>query len=194
MIITDTDINCVRLIEPRVFGDDRGYFFESHNHRVMEAGGINREFVQDNHSYSHGGILRGMHYQVRDEQAKLIRVVSGEVFDVAVDVRRDSPSYSQWVGYTLSATNHRMLFIPEGFAHGYLTLSDSAIVLYKCSGYYNPEMERGIAWNDPQVGIEWPGCSHRQVISDRDRTLKTLAELGPEDLPHYNPNFDAPKA
>jgi dTDP-4-dehydrorhamnose 3,5-epimerase len=191
MIINNTNIEQVRLIEPEVFEDNRGWFIESYNRRILGSSGIHHRFVQDNHSFSHGGVLRGMHYQVRDEQAKLIRVVSGEIYDVAVDIRQGSPSFGQWIGFNLSASNRKMLFIPEGFAHGFLTISQSADVLYKCSDYYNPEMERGIAWNDPGIGIEWPNCGGEPVVSNKDRTLGTLAEILPDDLPRYTPDPDS---
>ncbi len=148
----------VILIEPRVFGDDRGFFFESYNARAFElAIGLAVDFVQDNHSRSMRGVLRGLHYQLPPHaQGKLVRVVQGEVFDVAVDIRRGSPTFGKWVGATLSADNKCQMWIPPGFAHGFLTVSESAEFLYKTTDYYAPESERCIAWNDPEIGIQWP--------------------------------------
>jgi len=148
----------VLVLEPRVFNDARGFFFESFNQEVFEAAtGLSRRFVQDNHSRSAKGVLRGLHYQVTQPQGKLVRVCAGEIFDVAVDVRRTSPTFGRWVGVVLSAENKRQMWIPEGFAHGFLTLSDSADVLYKATDYYAPHHERCIRWDDPAVGITWPG-------------------------------------
>ncbi|MDH2052949.1 dTDP-4-dehydrorhamnose 3,5-epimerase [Achromobacter marplatensis] len=148
----------VLVLEPRVFNDARGFFFESFNQDVFEAAtGLSRRFVQDNHSRSAKGVLRGLHYQVTQPQGKLVRVCAGEIFDVAVDVRRTSPTFGRWVGVVLSAENKRQMWIPEGFAHGFLTLSDSADVLYKATDYYAPHYERCIRWDDPAVGITWPG-------------------------------------
>lgn len=148
----------VLVLEPRVFNDERGFFFESFNQHVFEtATGLSRRFVQDNHSRSAKGVLRGLHYQVVQPQGKLVRVCAGEVFDVAVDVRRASPTFGQWVGVVLSAENKRQMWIPEGFAHGFLTLSESADVLYKATDYHAPQHERCIRWDDPALGIAWPG-------------------------------------
>ena len=147
----------VLLIEPKVFGDDRGFFFESFNQRAFrEASGLTADFVQDNHSKSARNVLRGLHYQIRQPQGKLVRVVTGEVFDVAVDIRRSSPTFGQWVGEVLSADNKRQLWVPPGMAHGFVVLSESAEFLYKTTDYYAPEHERCIAWNDPTLAIEWP--------------------------------------
>ncbi|MFC0253174.1 dTDP-4-dehydrorhamnose 3,5-epimerase [Massilia consociata] len=147
----------VLLLEPRVFGDDRGFFFESFNHRRFEETvGRQVAFVQDNHSKSSAGVLRGLHYQIQQPQGKLVRVVAGSVFDVAVDLRKGSPTFGQWVGEVLSAENKRQLWVPEGFAHGFVVLSESAEFLYKTTDYYSPEHERCIAWNDPQLAIAWP--------------------------------------
>ena len=148
----------VLVLEPRVFNDARGFFFESFNQDAFEAAtGLSCRFVQDNHSRSAKGVLRGLHYQVTQPQGKLVRVCAGEIFDVAVDVRRTSPTFGRWVGVVLSAENKRQMWIPEGFAHGFLTLSDSADVLYKATDYYAPHHERCIRWDDPAVGITWPG-------------------------------------
>ena len=152
-----TSLEGVLVIEPKVFGDARGFFFESWNRRDFAAAvGRDVEFVQDNHSRSARGVLRGLHYQVRQPQGKLVRVISGEIFDVAVDLRRSSATFGRWAGERLSAQNQRMLWVPEGFAHGFVVLSDSAEVLYKATDYYAPEHERSLLWNDAAVGVEWP--------------------------------------
>ena len=161
MKITSTDIPDVLIIEPKVFGDDRGFFFESFNQKAFnQATGLNLNFVQDNHSRSAKGVLRGLHYQIQQPQGKLVRVVRGAVFDVAVDVRKDSPTFGQWVGMELSEENHKQLWIPAGFAHGFVVLSDSADFLYKTTDYYSPSYERCLAWNDPKIRIEWPLALH----------------------------------
>jgi dTDP-4-dehydrorhamnose 3,5-epimerase len=157
MKITATDIPDVFIVEPKVFGDDRGFFFESFNQKQWEeATGIKTSFVQDNHSRSVKGVLRGLHYQVKQAQGKLVRCVLGEVFDVAVDIRKFSPTFGKWVGVVLSAENKRQFWVPEGFAHGFLVLSDVAEFLYKTTDYYAPEHERCIIWKDPDLGIDWP--------------------------------------
>ena len=156
MLVKTTTIADVKIIEPAVFGDERGFFMETwHKQKFIDLG-IDAEFVQDNHSKSKQGILRGLHYQIQQSQGKLVRVVAGEVFDVAVDIRRQSPTFGQWVGTLLSAENKKMLWVPPGFAHGFYVTSDSAEFVYKCSDYYAPEHECCIAWNDPDVAIEWP--------------------------------------
>nr|WP_304187168.1 dTDP-4-dehydrorhamnose 3,5-epimerase [Hafnia alvei] len=169
MNVIKTEIPDVLIFEPKVFGDERGFFFESFNQKVFEeAVGYPVHFVQDNHSKSSKGVLRGLHYQLAPfAQGKLVRCVAGEVFDVAVDIRKDSETFGKWVGVNLSAENKRQLWIPEGFAHGFLTLSDAAEFLYKTTNYYNPEMERGIIWNDPMLSIEW-GESLNVVLSNKD--------------------------
>jgi dTDP-4-dehydrorhamnose 3,5-epimerase len=166
----------VILLEPKVFGDDRGFFFESFNHVRFEAAiGRSVTFVQDNHSCSSKHVLRGLHYQIRQPQGKLVRVVRGEVFDVAVDIRRSSPTFGQWVGQILSAENKRQLWVPEGFAHGFVVLSDTAECLYKTTDYYASAHERCIVWNDPAIGIQWPiECA--PVLSVKDRQGTSLAE------------------
>jgi dTDP-4-dehydrorhamnose 3,5-epimerase len=156
MLVSPTAISDVLLIEPKVFGDSRGFFFESWNARAFAAAGIDASFVQDNHSRSHRGVLRGLHYQIEHAQGKLVRVVEGEVFDVAVDLRRSSATFGRHVAISLSAANHRMLFIPPGFAHGFLVVSDVAEFLYKTTDYWFPEHERTLLWNDPALGIDWP--------------------------------------
>ncbi|MBK9786370.1 MAG: dTDP-4-dehydrorhamnose 3,5-epimerase [Betaproteobacteria bacterium] len=156
MKVTPTRIPDVLLIEPKVFGDDRGFFFESYNQKAFqEATGLNVSFVQDNHSKSAKNVLRGLHYQIEQPQGKLVRVTQGEVFDAAVDIRKGSKTYGQWVGLILSAENKKQLWIPPGFAHGFLTLSETAEFLYKTTDYYSPEHERCIIWNDPDIGIKW---------------------------------------
>lgn len=176
MKTTPLAIPDVILLEPKVFGDDRGFFFESFNQAKFEATiGRSVTFVQDNHSSSIKHVLRGLHYQIRQPQGKLIRVVRGEVFDVAVDIRRSSPTFGQWVGQILSAENKHQLWVPEGFAHGFVVLSDTAECLYKTTDYYVPEHERCIAWNDPAIGIQWPiECA--PVLSVKDRQGTSLAE------------------
>ncbi|MFA0204163.1 dTDP-4-dehydrorhamnose 3,5-epimerase [Vibrio breoganii] len=158
MKVIDTEIPEVKIIEPAVFGDERGFFMETWQQKKFEelVTGKPTQFVQDNHSKSKKGILRGLHYQTENTQGKLVRVVSGEVFDVAVDVRKDSPTFGQWVGVYLSAENKRQLWVPEGFAHGFYVTSDEAEFVYKCTDYYNPGAEVSIKWNDPSLGIEWP--------------------------------------
>ena len=152
-----TSIPEVLIVEPKVHGDARGFFFESYNERAFrDATGVSPVFVQDNHSRSAKGVLRGLHYQLRQPQGKLVRVVRGSAFDVAVDVRKKSPTFGRWVGVELSEENHRQLWIPEGFAHGFLVTSESADFVYKATDYYAPQHERCIAWNDPQIGIDWP--------------------------------------
>jgi dTDP-4-dehydrorhamnose 3,5-epimerase len=170
MNVVRTEIPEVLVLEPRVFGDERGFFFESLNRRVFEEKtGIRTDFVQDNHSRSRKGVLRGLHYQIRQPQGKLVRVVVGEVFDVAVDVRRNSPTFGKWTGINLSAENKRMLWVPAGFAHGFLVLSESADVLYKATDYYAPEHERCVLWNDPAIGIRWP-LEGEPLLAQKDRS------------------------
>lgn len=166
------------VIEPRLFRDERGLFFESFNaRRFLDAVGQSFDFVQDNHSLSRRGVLRGLHYQLPPAaQAKLIRVVRGEVFDIAVDIRRSSSTFGKWVGAHLSAANHRQLWIPQGWAHGFLTISDEAEVLYKSSDFYAPDLERSIAWNDPQVGIDWPLDGTDPLLSPKDEIAPALAQ------------------
>jgi dTDP-4-dehydrorhamnose 3,5-epimerase len=151
-----TDIGDVLILEPQIFGDDRGYFFESYNRRKFTEVGINADFVQDNQSSSLKGVVRGLHYQIHQPQGKLIRVLAGAIFDVAVDLRRSSKTFGKWVGVELSSANRRMLWIPRGFAHGFQVLSDEAEVMYKADGFYAPEFERTINWNDPEITIKWP--------------------------------------
>ena len=175
MKVTPTNIPEVLVIEPKVFGDERGFFFESFNQEKFESAiGRQVNFVQDNHSKSVKNVLRGLHYQIQQPQGKLVRVVEGEVFDVAVDIRKNSPTFSQWVGEILSADNKKQLWVPEGFAHGFVVLSDSAEFLYKTTDYWAPKFERSIAWSDPQIAIEWP-FSGEPSLSDKDKLADTLA-------------------
>lgn len=176
MKFTPLSIPDVILLEPQVFGDERGFFFESFNHRKFEqAVGKTVCFVQDNHSRSSKGVLRGMHYQTQQPQGKLVRVVQGEVFDVAVDIRKSSPTFGKWVGDVLSASNKKQLWVPPGFAHGFLTLSDTAEFLYKTTDYYAPQFERCIHWNDAGIGIQWPGPLTPQ-LSAKDSAAPTFAQ------------------
>lgn len=176
--VTATRLPEVLIVEPTVFGDERGFFLESWNQRVFdEAVGQPVRFVQDNHSRSAQGVLRGMHYQYTRPQGKLVRVVAGRVFDVAVDMRRDSPRCGQWVGVELSAENKRSLWVPPGFAHGFLVLSESADFLYKATDYYTPSDEKAVMWNDPQVGIEWPLAAGQQpLVSGKDQVAAAFRD------------------
>jgi dTDP-4-dehydrorhamnose 3,5-epimerase len=165
----------VLILEPRVFRDERGFFLESYNKRSFrEATGLDVEFVQDNHSSSRGGVLRGLHYQVRYPQGKIVRVIAGEVFDVAVDLRRSSPTFGKWTGLNLDAASRRMAWIPPGFAHGFLVLSDRADMVYKATDYYAPAHERRLLWNDPELGIRWP-LQGPPILSDKDVEAPPLA-------------------
>ena len=176
MKVTTTSIPSVLIIEPRVFGDTRGFFFESFNQRAFNlATGLDVNFVQDNHSRSSKGVLRGLHYQIQQPQGKLVRVVRGSVFDVTVDLRKSSPTFGQWAGVELTEDNHRQLWVPPGFAHGFYVLSDSADFLYKTTDYYAPEFECSLIWNDPTIGIEWP-LNTQPIISAKDAQGKKLAD------------------
>ena len=174
MNVTPTALPDVLLIEPRVFGDDRGFFFESWNLREFALAGLDATFVQDNHSRSVRHVLRGLHYQIEHAQGKLVRVSQGEVFDVAVDVRRSSPSFGRWVGMALSAQNRRMLWIPPGFAHGFLVLSEAAEFLYKTTDYWYPEHERTLLWNDPALAIDWP-LERAPLLAPKDAAGRPIA-------------------
>ena len=177
MKVTSCAIADVLLIEPRVFGDERGFFFESFNQRAFNlATGLAPSFVQDNHSKSARGVLRGLHYQLHQPQGKLVRVVAGEVFDVAVDIRRNSPTFGKWAGEILSADNKRQLWVPPGLAHGFLVLSETAEFLYKTTDYYAPEFERCIAWNDPDLGIVWPTLQGGPQLSAKDAAGATFLQ------------------
>jgi dTDP-4-dehydrorhamnose 3,5-epimerase len=184
--VAETGLPGVLLIEPDVFGDDRGFFMESWNGRRYEAaaGLPERGFVQDNLSLSRRGVLRGLHFQYPHPQGKLISVLSGEVFDVAVDIRTGSPNFGRWFGTTLSAENKRQLWVPEGFAHGFVVTSDEALFTYKCTDYYHRESDRSLLWNDPQVGVEWPVAE--PTLSDKDRNAPRLGEMPLNALPPYD--------
>jgi len=179
MNVTSTSIADVKLIEPRVFGDDRGFFFESWNLRALADAGIDAAFVQDNHSRSRHGVLRGLHYQIEHAQGKLVRVVVGAVFDVAVDLRRSSPTFGRHVAVELSADNKRMLWVPPGFAHGFVVVSDAAEFLYKTTDYWFPEHERTLLWNDPALDIDWPVATPQLAPRDARGTSFADAELYP---------------
>jgi len=181
----DTSLPGVCILEPKVFEDERGSFFESWRADVLSGLGIPAAFVQDNQSFSRGAVLRGLHYQLGRPQAKLVRVLQGEVFDVAVDVRRGSPTFGKWAGEILSRSNRRQLFVPAGFAHGFLVLSESAEFLYKCSDYYAPQEERGILWNDPRIAIDWPLRGKTPILHPRDAAYPTLDRALERDLPTY---------
>ena len=176
MKVTRLAIPDVVLIEPKVFGDARGFFFESFNQKAFnDATGTNHQFVQDNHSRSSKGVLRGLHYQIQQPQGKLVRVVRGAVFDVAVDIRKSSPTFGQWVAEELSEDNHRQLWVPPGFAHGFVVLSDIAEFLYKTTDYYAPQFERCIAWNDPDLAIDWPNMGMAPLLSAKDGAGRKLS-------------------
>ena len=174
--VTPTALPEVLSLEPKVFGDARGFFFESFNQRdFAQATGLDVQFVQDNHSRSVNGVLRGLHYQIQHPQGKLVRVTQGEVFDVAVDLRRSSPRFGQWVGVVLSADNHRQMWVPPGFAHGFVVTSDTAEFLYKTTDYWYPEYERSLLWNDPTVGVQWPLTAAPQLAA-KDAAAKRLED------------------
>lgn len=174
----ETNINDLFIIEPEVFNDERGYFLESYNKIDFEKFGLNMTFVQDNESKSKKGVLRGMHFQTKFPQGKLVRVTQGEVFDVAVDMRKNSPTYGQWEGVTLSHKNKLQFYIPEGFAHGFLVLSDIAVFNYKCTNYYNPKYDCGFIWNDKDINIQWPVNNLDEIIlSRKDKNHKSFKEI-----------------
>ncbi|WP_066269197.1 dTDP-4-dehydrorhamnose 3,5-epimerase [Hydrogenophaga palleronii] len=176
MNVTPTRIPDVLVIEPKLFGDTRGFFLESFNQAAFQAAtGLDVNFVQDNHSRSTRGVLRGLHYQLQQPQGKLVRVVRGTVFDVAVDIRRGSPTFGLWAGVELSEDNHRQMWVPPGLAHGFVVLSDSADFLYKTTDYYAPQHERAIAWNDPDIGIQWP-LTEPPMLSSKDQQAKLLRD------------------
>jgi dTDP-4-dehydrorhamnose 3,5-epimerase len=183
----DTPLPGVCLVKPRVISDRRGFFLESYNQREMADIGIADRFVQDNHSRSGRGVLRGLHYQLTRPQSKLVRATRGRIFDVAVDVRRGSTSFGRWTGAELSADSHVMMYIPKGFAHGFLVLDEVAEVQYKCSDFYAPEDERGVAWDDPDLAIEWPLGDVEPVLSDRDIGWPALRAMAAADLPAFSP-------
>lgn len=176
MKVIDTDIPDVKIIEPRVFGDQRGFFTETWNARAFVEAGLDLAFVQDNHSRSARGVLRGLHYQIRQPQGKLVRVATGAVYDVAVDLRRSSPTFGRSIGVELSETNHRMLWVPPGFAHGFLALADGTDFLYKCTDLYAPEHERSLLWSDPALGIDWPLDGLVPQVNAKDAAALPLAQ------------------
>lgn len=177
-----TKIPDLVIIEPKVFGDDRGYFMETYSQKDFAEAGLTMTFVQDNESKSRKGVLRGLHFQTKQTQGKLVRVTQGEVWDVAVDLRKGSPTYGQWEGVYLSAENKRQFYVPEGFAHGFVVTSEEAVFNYKCTDFYAPEYDSGLLWNDPEVGIEWPLEGLGEILlSEKDKKQKTLSEL--KDLP-----------
>jgi dTDP-4-dehydrorhamnose 3,5-epimerase len=176
MQVFETEISEIKIIQPKIISDDRGYFFEIfQKERYQQLLKIDYEFVQDNYSKSYKNVLRGLHFQEKNQQGKLLRVIHGKVFDVAVDIREHSPTFGKWVGVTLSDDNHRQLWIPPGFAHGFVVLSDVAGFEYKCTNYYDPESEKCLLWNDPMVNICWPVSS--PILSEKDKLGKTLQEL-----------------
>lgn len=181
--VLQTAIPDVLIVEPVVFGDARGFFKETYHEKKYIGAGIPVRFNQDNHSRSGKGVLRGLHYQLNSPQAKLVSVVKGAVFDVAVDIRRGSPWFGKWTGTVLTEQNHRQMFIPEGFAHGFCVLGEYADFMYKCSSFFDPEDDRGILWCDPQIGIEWK--VHQPVVSEKDRALPCLKDVAEELLPVY---------
>jgi dTDP-4-dehydrorhamnose 3,5-epimerase len=190
MQAVNTKLDGVVLIKPRLFNDDRGFFFESYNEKALASAGIPHHFVQDNHSRSSKNVLRGLHYQIRQLQGKLVRVVIGEVFDVAVDLRKGSLTFGKWIGEILSAENKDMLWVPPGFAHGFLVLSDWAEVLYKTTDYYAPQFERTIRWDDPDIGIDWPLTGNPQ-LSAKDKLGQSMRDVefhaGDAGLPKESP-------
>ena len=183
MKVLTTSLDGVLIIEPDVFGDQRGFFMETYQRQRYNAAGIETDFLQDNLSFSVKGTLRGLHYQHPHSQAKLVQVVQGEIYDVAVDIRRGSPTFGQWTGVHLSDENKRQFFIPEGFAHGFAVLSDTALFMYKCSDLYVPDSEGGLLWSDPDLGIDWP--LSEPLLSDKDRRYPHLKDIPADRLPPY---------
>ena len=183
MNVVETSLPSVLIVEPDVFGDERGFFMETWNARRYEEAGLPGRFVQDNLSYSARGVLRGLHYQNPQPQGKLVSVLRGEVFDVAVDIRVGSPTFGEWTGVTLSAENKRQFYVPPDFAHGFLVTGEDALFLYKCTDYYAPEAEGIVLWNDPEIGIEWP--TDAPTLSERDGKAPPLREIPEDSLPRY---------
>jgi len=183
MEVINLEIPEVKLIKPRVFPDDRGFFLQTYHEKVYREAGIDVTFVQDNWSHSTKGVLRGLHYQLEHAQEKLVSVIRGEVFDVAVDIRGGSPTFGHWTGTVLSAENHHQLFVPKGFAHGFCVLSDEVDFFYKCSDFYTLGDEHGIRWDDPEIGIDWP--MDNAILADKDRTAPLLKEILAENLPAF---------
>ena len=185
MQIIETSLPGVMLIKPRVFADPRGFFMETYRQNILAQAGIHETFVQDNHSHSSRGVLRGLHYQLRSPQAKLCRVARGEVLDVAVDLRHGSPNFGKWVSALLSGENHTQIYIPKGFAHGFVVRSETADFLYKCSDYFDASDDRGVLWNDPAIGIDWDMAE--PILSDKDKRYLALAQIPQDQLPRYQP-------
>lgn len=183
MNIIKTPFSDVLLIQPKIFEDSRGFFYESFNQNKYRELGINKLFVQDNISRSVRNTLRGMHYQITKPQAKLVSVIKGEVFDVVIDIRKNSPNFGKWAGFILNDQNHHQLYIPEGFAHGFCVLSETADFMYKCTDYYFPEGERGVRFDDPDINIQWPIDLKQAIVSDKDKIYSVLAQIKPQDLP-----------
>ena len=183
--VIETSLPGVLVVKPRVFADPRGFFMETYRENVLAAFGIAERFVQDNHSRSSRGVLRGLHYQLRNPQAKLCRVAGGEVLDIAVDIRVGSPTFGKWVSVLLSGDNQYQLYIPKGFAHGFVVLSETADFLYKCSDYYDASDDRGVLWNDPEIGIDWQ--TPAPILSDKDQRYLPLSQIAPDQLPRYQP-------
>ena len=177
MNIILTPIKDLVIVEPKVFNDSRGYFFEAYNKNSFHELGLDYDFVQDNQSFSTKGVLRGLHFQKHFPQAKLVRVIEGEVFDVAVDLRKDSPTFGKWYGVTLSGENKKMFMIPRGFAHGFIVLSDTAIFSYKCDDFYHPNDEGGIIYNDPDIGVKWPKIDSDLILSEKDTKHPKLKDI-----------------
>jgi dTDP-4-dehydrorhamnose 3,5-epimerase len=191
MIVRETNLPGLRIIEPRVFADARGWFMETYQSERLATARIADTFVQDNHSFSHRGVLRGLHYQIQHPQGKLVRVVHGAIFDVAVDLRRDSATFGRWFGAEISAENRLQLYVPAGFAHGFLALSETAEVTYKCTDLYHPESERTLLWNDPAIGITWP-LVQAPTLSDKDRLGKLLSEAECFEADDRRADFQTP--
>jgi len=186
MKIIETSLPGVLVLEPKVFGDERGFFVETYRESFFAETGLNVDFVQDNQSRSRRGVLRGLHYQLQQPQGKLVRAARGRVFDVAVDVRRGSPAFGQWFGDILDDERHRQMYIPPGFAHGFVVLSEVADFIYKCTDYYHPQSEQGIRWDDPSISIAWPQeILYNSIISDKDRHLPLLSDQPPDLLPQF---------
>ena len=183
MNIIETDLPGALILEPKVFGDERGFFVETFRESLFTEAGVHLSFVQDNHSRSRRGVLRGLHYQLIQPQGKLVRVSRGRIFDVAVDVRYGSPTFGRWAGVELDDVHHRQFYVPPGFAHGFCVLSDEADFIYKCTDYYHPQSEQSIAWDDPEIGIEWPLSD--PLLSAKDQQSSTLSAQTVDKLPKY---------
>jgi dTDP-4-dehydrorhamnose 3,5-epimerase len=183
MNLIQTTLPGVVIIEPKVFGDERGFFMETWNRPRYQAAGLPGGLVQDNFSSSRKGVLRGLHYQKPFAQGKLLSALDGEIFDVAVDIRRGSPDFGRWVGVVLSSENKRQIYVPPGFAHGFCVVSDTALVMYKCTELYHPEADHGVRWDDPRIAIDWPVTD--PAVSDKDRRAPLLSAIAPDDLPDY---------